>query len=440
MYGGDEVNAVVVDVGSHTVKAGFAGEDTPKALFPSVLGLVPNDRANGASPMDTDGATPNKRRRTSNHVYTGTSDVNYRREHMEVEGALHNGLYQDMDIVQELWEHAFKDRLVIDPKEHPILFAEPTFNTKAMREQMVQTIFEQHGCPAIFLAKNAVLSSFATGRQTSLVVDTGHEGAVVCAVHDGYVLQKSISRSPLGGSLLSKCMLKVAESILAEKNFTIRPRYSIKRTERQPGVFEVHEVDSSNTTASFKQYHVDQIAADMKDSICRVSDTPFDEQENANIPTVSYELPDGNEIQIGSDRFKVPEVLFQPKLLSSFKGLETVQGYDGSQAVASIPELVLDSVGKCDVDVRRDLYSGIILTGGTSLFTSLRERLEREVGELAAQNAKVKVTSPANTMERRFSVWLGGSILASLGSFQQMWMSKQEYEEHGAGMIHKKAP
>lgn len=440
MYGGDEVNAVVVDVGSHTVKAGFAGEDTPKALFPSAIGLVPNGTGNGAAPMDTDTNGQNKRRRLDNRLYIGSSDLGYRREHMQVEGALHNGLYQDMDVVQELWEHAFKERLVIDPKEHPILFAEPTINTKALREQMVETAFEQHGCPAIFLAKNAVLSSFATGRQTSLVMDAGHEGTVVCAVHDGYVLQKSITRSPLGGSLLTKCMLKAAESIMAEKNFTIRPRYSIKRIERQPGVFEAHEVDGSATTASFKQFHVDQIAADMKESICRVSDGPFDAQENVNIPTVSYELPDGNEIQIGPDRFKVPEVLFQPKLLSSFKGLESVQGYDGSQSVASIPELVLESVGKCDVDVRRDLYSGIILTGGTSLFTSLRERLEREVGELAAQSAKVKVTSPANTMERRFSVWLGGSILASLGSFQQMWMSKQEYEEHGAGMIHKKAP
>ncbi|KAL3131212.1 NuA4 histone acetyltransferase subunit [Trebouxia sp. C0009 RCD-2024] len=178
MYGGDEVNAVVVDVGSHTVKAGFAGEDTPKALFPAAVGLVPEDKAGGAKPMDTDADGPNKRRRITNRVYVGSSDLSYRREHMEVEDAMQKGLYRDMDVIQELWDHAFKQRLVIDPKEHPILFAEPTFNTKALREQMVQTAFEQYGSPAIFLAKNAVLSSFATGRQTSLVVDAGHEGTV----------------------------------------------------------------------------------------------------------------------------------------------------------------------------------------------------------------------------------------------------------------------
>jgi actin-like protein 6A len=92
------------------------------------------------------------------------------------------------------------------------------------------------------------------------------------------------------------------------------------------------------------------------------------------------------------------------------------------------------------VDVRRELYAGVVLTGGTALFSSLRDRLERELADSAPAMAKVKVVSPANAVERRFSSWIGGSILASLGTFQQMWMSKAEYSEHGAGLIHKKAP
>jgi actin-like protein 6A len=102
---------------------------------------------------------------------------------------------------------------------------------------------------------------------------------------------------------------------------------------------------------------------------------------------------------------------------------------------------VVDScIGSCDVDVRRELYTGVVLTGGTALFSTLRDRLERELTEKAPNLAKVKVVAPANAVERRYSVWIGGSILSSLGSFQQMWMSKQEYQEHGAGLIHKKAP
>ena len=91
-------------------------------------------------------------------------------------------------------------------------------------------------------------------------------------------------------------------------------------------------------------------------------------------------------------------------------------------------------------DVRRELYNSILLTGGCSLLATLRDRLERELADAAPQTAKVKVTSPANAIERRFAVWIGGSILASLGSFQQMWMSKKEYEEHGAALMYRKAP
>ena len=101
---------------------------------------------------------------------------------------------------------------------------------------------------------------------------------------------------------------------------------------------------------------------------------------------------------------------------------------------------VLEAASTLDVDVRREVLPGVVLTGGTSLLAGLRERLERGLIEAAPQAAKIKVVAPTNPVERRFSSWIGGSILSSLGSFHQMWMSKQEYEEHGASLIHRKAP
>ena len=112
---------------------------------------------------------------------------------------------------------------------------------------------------------------------------------------------------------------------------------------------------------------------------------------------------------------------------------------DGSPA-KGLPALILETINKCDVDVRKDLFGGMILAGGGSLFGSLRERLEAELHDAAPTNVRVKVTASANNAERKFTTWIGGSILASLGSFQQMWMSKQEYEEHGATLIHRKCP
>ncbi|KAK9839462.1 hypothetical protein WJX81_003687 [Elliptochloris bilobata] len=223
------------------------------------------------------------------------------------------------------------------------------------------------------------------------------------------------------------------------KGVKVAPPFSFRRKEKTPGQFEVVRSDLPGTTDSYQRWSVEGVAADIKEAICRVSDSAFNAEDNANIPTVTYELPDGTEIQVGPDRFKVPEVLFQPSILPTLSGLSPVRAYDGTE-LTSLPGLVQESIGKCDLDIRRDMYNSIILTGGTALFTGVRERLERELLEVAPQAAKVKVTSPMNPIERRFSVWIGGSILASLGSFQQMWMSKSEYDEHGAALIHRKAP
>ena len=135
----------------------------------------------------------------------------------------------------------------------------------------------------------------------------------------------------------------------------------------------------------------------------------------------SYELPDGQVITIGNERFRCPEVLFKPSLV----GMES----DG------IHTLTYNSIMKCDVDIRKDLYGNIVLSGGTTMFTGIAERMTKEIVALAPQSMKIKVVAPP---ERKYSVWIGGSILASLSTFQQMWISKQEYDESGPSIVHRK--
>lgn len=247
-----------------------------------------------------------------------------------------------------------------------------------------------------------------------------------------------------------------------------------------------------DVSASYRQHAILQIAQDIKEAVCRVSDAPFDPEENANIPQASYELPDGQEISVGVDRFALCECLFNTSLLERYgaaaQGLLAAAGAEaGGDGPASLQAAINDCITRCDVDARRELYANVLLTGGTAGFASLKDRLERELTEVAPALARVKVvrwgfqmrewcirnfhhihwpqqtppdgvvhpltkllpnsstnptqvSAPVNAVERRFSVWIGGSILASLGSFQQMWMSKAEYAEYGAGLIHKKAP
>ena len=187
---------------------------------------------------------------------------------------------------------------------------------------------------------------------------------------------------------------------------------------------------------------VSGIAADMVESTCRVSETPFDWEGSANIPAAAHELPDGKEVPVGAERFQIPEGLFQPSALATYAPKEPAEGsvWGSLGEAQGLAEQVMASLGSVDVDLRKELLASIVLTGGGSMLPNIRERLEREVSALAPGVAKVKVISSLTSVERRFSTWIGGSILASLGSFQQMWMSKEEYEEHGASLIHRKAP
>lgn len=368
--------------------------------------------------------------------FVGQSSLFYRRDQMEVVTPIKDGLVEDWDLLEAVWDYGLKDRLMIDPKEHPFLMAEPSFNPDEKREKTVEAMFEKYGVPALFLAKNPVLSSFSMGRPTSLVVDSGGDGTTITAVHDGYVLKKGIVRSPVGGHLLSEVMLKALES----SGTTIKPRYAFKRTNKGNGEFEVKDLDFPNTTESYRHYMQLDIVADIKESICRTSETAYVEEENQNIPTMAYELPDGNEIHIGGNRFKLPEIVFQPELASTFPGSSEALKMANGFPVKGLPDLVIDCINKCDVDVRKELYNGVILTGGNSVFPNMKERLEKELLDLAPGASRLKVITPTSNIERRFSVWIGGSILASLGSFQQMWMSKSEYDEHGPSLIHRKAP
>ena len=363
----------------------------------------------------------------------------------------------------QIWEYALRNRLRLETCEHPLMVAEPTHNTRAAREKMVELLFEKFSPPALFLAKNSVLSSFAVGRPTSLVIDCGASGAhplrqdgqpasaapahppcagtTISAVHDGYALNKCLNRNPLGGQALTDLTLRVAQSAGSE----VRPRFSFKRTEKDGSIF-CTPVATRGVTASYSLLRTWEVAADIKESCCRLSEGPLNEAEAATAPSAPYELPDGRLFEFGAERLKVPELLFNPSLLGSFAlPMDLPSGGIGDLATSGgalrgLPQAVAEVIGKCDVDLRKELYGGVVLTGGGSLFAGLKERLEKELQAGAPAALRVKVLASASTQERKYGVWLGGSILASLGSFQQLWMSKAEYEEHGASYIHKKAP
>jgi len=192
-------------------------------------------------------------------------------------------------------------------------------------------------------------------------------------------------------------------------------------------------LNSHQTTVSFHKLKTQLAFSDFKESICQIFETLYDQDAIESRPGKPYEFPDGYNSIFGSERFIYPEVMFQPQ--RSFVGMSERTKPDKDWV--SIHQLALDATNECDVELRPQLLSNIVVTGGNTLFPGFIDRLTQELSA-SAHGQRIKLTSPVSSSERRYSSWLGGSILASLGTFHPLWLSRVEYQENGGSILDKK--
>ena len=370
----DDTQAVVIDNGSGMMKAGYGQQESPEVYFSSVIGRPKYGTMVGSEVKEH---------------YIGKEAID-KRGVLSLSYPVANGIVNDWDDMTKIWEHTYYNELRCEPTERPAHLTEAPKNPTKNREKMLEIFMDQFQVPAFYVSVQAVLALYSSGRTTGCVYDSGDGVSHTVPVYDGFSLKHAIKRANLAGRELTGYL----GDILNESgiNLTSSAEFDIVRDIKEKKTYVALDYEAEMQAFS-----------------------------NDKTKETTYELPDGTFVSFGNQQIKCPEVLFKPQLIGKdFPGMD---------------KMVYNCIQACDIDVRRDLFKNITLSGGSTMFPGINDRLVKEIKAQANASVEVKVIAPN---ERKFSVWIGGSTLSSLTTFASMWITKGEYEETGVNIVHRK--
>nr|BAU61515.1 actin related protein2 [Parachlorella kessleri] len=327
----------------------------------------------------------------SKDVYVGSECAEHK-QHLEISYPVSNGVsWEDMQLV---WDHAFYERLGINPRQCCVLLTEAPLNPAANRRRMVEAMLEGYGFQAAFVQVQAVLTLYSQGLLSGLVVDSGDGVTHAVPVVDGYTFPHLVRRLNVAGRHVTAYLLELLR----------RRGYALNRSA------DFDTVRQAKERLCYVALDFQQEAKLARETTCLVK---------------SYTLPDGRVIRVGAERFTAPEAMFNPSLL----GVEA----------PGIAEMAFSCIQDADIDNRLALYQHVVLSGGSTMYPGMASRLEKSLRSLyvkrvlggkaagGSRKAKIRVEDPP---QRKHMVFLGGAVLADIMRQQpDFWISRQEWDE-----------
>lgn len=371
----DSKTVVVIDNGSDTIKAGFAGDDAPRKIFPSYVGYTKKSPINLA--MD------------EKNFYVGNEAIE-KRGRLDMKQPFIDSLVADWKEAEDAWAYTFYNALKICPEEVYAVITESPINPKKYRERTVETLFELFNLEGVYLASKSLLSLYSTGRTTGCVIDSGKGMSFSVPVYEGYSSPHNILSLNVGGRHLDNYLNK----ILLEKGYEFTTPTELEL---------LSKIKEDLCSVCVEKKHISTKKRIMKE----------DPQ--------NYYLPDDSVVRLASEKYMVPEIMFNPELIGVNQ--------------PGIHENCFVSIMKTNTEIRSDMFENIILAGGNTLFKGMKERLQEEIEEFAPTKTRVVIT---DNEERKYSSWIGGSIIGNIDTFQYLCISKKDYDEFGSNIVNDK--
>jgi actin beta/gamma 1 len=331
---GDDAKILVIDNGSDTIKAGFAGEKRPGCVFPSLSGRLNVVRVRASD-------------REAQETYIGREAL-AKRAILTKTGTIWHGNLTSWDTLEKIWGHIFRRELRVDPIDHPVLMTGPPLNSEFSRRLMVQIQFEKFGVSAFYLAIRGVMSMYTSGQTTGVTLEVGDETTQIVPVYEGISIQRATRVLSFGGDDVATWLAK----LLGKTNSHVFAGYDIIRRVKE---------------------NLSYVALDFE------SERPKE---------TAYPAPSGDKIMISDELVRGPELLFKPSL-------DGVERHDGIHRELFSSITACDTR---EVDLRNDMYANIVLAGGTTMLSGFPERIEKEVSAHAPRGTKIKVVAAPERM------------------------------------------